>query len=172
MCLGLQVADHLGWEKLPASYRANLSSAALKDLSTFPADWPENEMVIGALAVPGTPGLNYGILFADLVAPLSRGNVTIVSADTSDLPVVNPNYLSSPTDQEVAVQIFRRLRALLNSPPFKPILVGEEVFPGVAVQTDEEILAALKASIGLAYHASCTCMFLLLVSPTWRWTFY
>ena len=114
-------------------------------------------MVIGALGVPGTPGLNYGVLFADLGAPLSRGNVTIVSADTTDLPIVNPNYLSSETDQEVAVQMFRRLRALLNSPSFAPILVGKEIFPGVAVQTDEEILASLKATIGPAYHASCTC---------------
>lgn len=114
-------------------------------------------MVIGALGVPGTPGVNYGILLAGLGAPLSRGNITIVSADTADLPVVNPNYLSSETDQEVAVQMFRRLRALLNSPSFAPILVGKEIVPGVAVETDEEILAFLKGSIGPAYHASCTC---------------
>ncbi|MCJ1397337.1 hypothetical protein MMC11_000529 [Xylographa trunciseda] len=150
-------ADFIGWEKLPASSRAALSPSALADLATFPYDWPENEMVIGALTVPGAPGLNYGLVFADLVAPLSRGTVTITSADTSDLPVVNSNYLSSPTDQEVAVQIFRRCRALLNSPAFKSILVGEEIFPGVGVQTDEEILESLKASIGPSYHASCTC---------------
>ena len=114
-------------------------------------------MVIGALAVPGAPGLNYGLIFADLVAPLSRGTVTLVSADTSDLPVVNSNYLSSSTDQEVAVQIFRRCRALLNSAAFKTILVGDEIFPGMGVQTDEEILESLKTSIGPSYHASCTC---------------
>ncbi|MCJ1378451.1 hypothetical protein MMC17_001550 [Xylographa soralifera] len=150
-------ADFIGWEKLPASSRAALSPSALADLATFPPDWPENEMVIGALAVPGAPGLNYGLVFADLVAPLSRGTVTIVSADTSDLPVVNSNYFSSSTDQEVAVQIFRRCRALLNSPAFMPILIGEEIFPGLGVQTDEDILESLKASIGPSYHASCTC---------------
>ncbi|MCJ1393615.1 hypothetical protein MMC18_006490 [Xylographa bjoerkii] len=150
-------ADFIGWEKLPASSRAALSPAALADLATFPPDWPENEMVIGALAVPGTPGLNHGLILADLVAPLSRGNVTIISADTSDLPVVNSNYLASLTDQEVAIQIFRRCRALLHSSAFQPILVGEEIFPGVAVQTDEQILEMLKASVGPSYHASCTC---------------
>ncbi|MCJ1315485.1 hypothetical protein MMC15_000805 [Xylographa vitiligo] len=150
-------ADFIGWEKLPAASRAALSPSALADLATFPPDWPENEMVIGALAVPGTPGFNYGLIFADLVAPLSRGTVTLVSADTSDLPVVNSNYLSSSTDQEVAVQIFRRCRALLNSAAFKTILVGDEIFPGMGVQTDEEILESLKTSIGPSYHASCTC---------------
>ena len=126
-------------------------------------------MVIAALAIPGTPGANYAIIDADLVAPLSRGNVTIVSANTADLPVFNPNYLSSPTDQEVAVQIFRRSRALLESPAFAPILIGEEIFPGPTVQTDEEILAFLREYIGPAYHASCSCEYLILNShkPSW-----
>ena len=114
-------------------------------------------MIIGALAVPGAPGANYGLVLSDIVAPLSRGNVTIVSADTRDLPVINPNYLSSTTDQEVAVQIVKRCRALLHSGAFSSILIGQELFPGPAVQTDEEILAFLKENISLAYHASCTC---------------
>ena len=146
-----------GWEKLPATSRSALSANALKDLSTFPADWPENEMVIAALAVPGEVGANYAVVFALMVAPLSRGSVTITSSDTSDLPIVNPNYLSSTTDQEVAVQLFRRLRALLQSPSFAPILVGEELYPGPAVQTDAEVLAWLKANMSPAYHAACTC---------------
>ncbi|MCJ1355090.1 MAG: hypothetical protein MMC33_005081 [Icmadophila ericetorum] len=150
-------ADFIGWEKLPPASRAKLSATALADLASFPADWPENEMVIAGLAIPGASGANYGIIDADLGAPLSRGNVTIISANTADLPVVNPNYLGSTTDQEVAVQIFRRCRALLQSPAFASILVGEELFPGPMVQTDEEILAALKEGVGPTYHASCTC---------------
>jgi len=30
--------NHLGWEKIPAAQRANLSAQALADLATFPAD--------------------------------------------------------------------------------------------------------------------------------------
>ena len=157
-------ADFIGWEKLPPSSRAHLSAHALQELARFPTDWPENEMVIGALPFPGTPGANYAIVFADLVAPLSRGNVTIVSADTAVLPVVNPNYLGARTDREVAVQMFRRCRALLGSPAFAPILVGEELVPGPAVQTDAEVLAFLMGGgVGPAYHASCSCTFSILV---------
>jgi len=65
--------------------------------------------------------------------------------------------MSHPTDQEVGIQAFKRMRALLEAEAFKPILVGEELFPGPAVQTDEEILATLKASGSPAYHASATC---------------
>ena len=34
---------YLGWEKLPDSYRGNLSASARADLAKFPADWPELE---------------------------------------------------------------------------------------------------------------------------------
>lgn len=33
--------DYIGWEKLPDTYRSNLSAAALADLARFPTDWPE-----------------------------------------------------------------------------------------------------------------------------------
>ncbi|KAG4035135.1 hypothetical protein MFRU_002g04790 [Monilinia fructicola] len=84
-------ADYIGWEKVPSPQRANLSANALNDLSQFPPDWPELEMVIGALAVPGVIGANYGLIFATVVAPLSRGFVSLISNDTSDLPKINPN---------------------------------------------------------------------------------
>ncbi|KAB8304231.1 hypothetical protein EYC80_003649 [Monilinia laxa] len=65
-------ADYIGWEKVPSPQRANLSANALHDLSTFPPDWPELEMVIGALPVPGVIGANYGLIFATISAPLSH----------------------------------------------------------------------------------------------------
>ncbi|KAI9648078.1 hypothetical protein NHQ30_002707 [Ciborinia camelliae] len=156
--LGLKADDEKpGWEKVPSPQRANLSARALADLSAFPSDWPELEMVIGALPVPGVIGANYGLIFATITAPLSRGFISLISNNTSDLPKINPNYLSHPTDQEVAVQTFKRMRQLLNAESFKPILVGEEIAPGLSVQTDAQILASLRASGSPAYHASCTC---------------
>jgi choline dehydrogenase len=156
--------DCIGWEKLPPASRANLSTAALADLATFPPDWPENELIISTLANPvGVVGQNYALVVGGLMTPLSRGNVTIISSDTSDLSVFNPNYLLSTTDQEVAVQMFRRARALLNSPAFASILIGEESVPGIAVQTDAEILAFLKTAVSPSYHPACSCKYKDLV---------
>ncbi|PQE16953.1 gmc oxidoreductase protein [Rutstroemia sp. NJR-2017a BBW] len=152
-------ADYIGWEKVPTPQRSNLTSNALADLSTFPADWPEVELLIGALPIPGVVGANYGLIAGNLVAPLSRGYVAITSNDTSDPPLINPNYLSHATDQGVAVQIFKRMRQLLNADAFKPILIGDEIAPGLSVQTDEQILESLRASASPAYHAACTCEF-------------
>ncbi|QSZ37565.1 hypothetical protein DSL72_008663 [Monilinia vaccinii-corymbosi] len=150
-------ADYIGWEKIPLPQRSNLSAQALADLLTFPPDWPELEMVIAALPIPGVVGANYGLILATLVAPLSRGFISLISNDTSDLPKINPNYLSHPTDQEVAVQTFKRMRQLLNADSFQPILIGEEIAPGLAVQTDAQILESLKASGSPAYHAFSIC---------------
>jgi choline dehydrogenase len=115
------------------------------------------ELLIGALPIPGVIGANYGLIAGNLVAPLSRGSVSITSNDTSDPPLINPDYLSHTTDQEVAVQIFKRMRQLLNTDAFRPILIGDEIAPGLGVQTDEQILESLRASASPAYHAACTC---------------
>jgi choline dehydrogenase len=44
--------DYLGWEKVP-QYYANLCSAAKRDLSAFPVDWPDLEYVVLSFN-PGT----------------------------------------------------------------------------------------------------------------------
>lgn len=158
-------SEFLGWEKIPASLRANFSEATSKALAEFPVDWPEIELIfLDAYAgyqidfLTGAP-LNdkmYASVSAGLTAPLSRGNVTINSTDTSDNPVVNLNLLSDPRDQEVAVQAFKRAREIFATKAMKPIVIGEEAFPGTNVTTDEEILDLIKQSALTIYHASAT----------------
>ena len=89
----------------------------------------------------------------------SRGNVTINSTDTADNPVLSVNWLLTSTDQQLAVQGFRRARVLSDS---FGIISGPEVAPGPAVQTDVQILEYLKETVGPSHHAVGTCKFLLL----------
>lgn len=115
------VCDYLGWEK---TLRNLLSSDAISALSNSPDSWPEIEY----LSAPGyvgnfqnlifqqpNEGYQYATILAALVAPLSRGNVTISSADASDNPIINPNWLTDPTDQAVAVAAFKRVRQAFAS---------------------------------------------------------
>jgi choline dehydrogenase len=98
--------DYIGWEKLPEPYRSNLSASARKDLAAYPADWPELEYEVSGAHLVGTNASDrYGTIITIPVTPLSRGWVNISSADTRDLPLVNPNQLSHPTDRELAVQV-------------------------------------------------------------------
>lgn len=158
-------SDFLGWEKIPKPLRANFSEATSKALAEFPADWPEIELFFPDAYVgnqfdllTGAPRDDklYASIATGLVAPLSRGNVTINSTDTSDNPVVSPNLLSDPRDQEVAIQAFRRAREIFATKALQPIIIGEEQYPGAKITTDEQILNLIQQSALSIFHASAT----------------
>jgi choline dehydrogenase len=97
-------------------------------------------------------------LAAALVAPLSRGNISISSADTSDQPLINPNWLTSTTDQQVAVAGYRRVRDIWNTQVMQEgVVIGPEYFPGLNVSTDDEILNIIRQSFNTVSHATSTC---------------
>lgn len=85
-------------------------------------------------------GYQYATILAALVAPLSRGNVSINSADTNVLPTINTAYLRSPTDQAVAIAAYKRVRLAFASSFMQQVVIGEEYYPGMQVATDKEIL--------------------------------
>lgn len=145
----------IGWEKIPNSLRSGMSKTTLTDLSRFPSDWPELELLpLAASAAPAADSDNYASVSIAILATTSRGNVTIRSADTNDNPVVSPNWLLTTTDQEIAVQGFKRARQIAKA---TSIVVGPEVFPGPQVQTDEQILEFIRQTLAPIHHASATC---------------
>lgn len=89
--------------------------------------------------------------------PFSRGNVTISSKNTNDYPIISPNWLLDPRDQEVAVAAFKRARAVFTNNATRPIVLGDEAFPGLNVSSDAEILDLIQRSAAASYHASATC---------------
>ena len=92
-----------------------------------------------------------------LVAPYSRGNVTINSANAADPPIINPNWLSDPRDQATVIAGYKRARQIFNTRAMAPVLIGKEYFPGAAVQSDAQILEVIRQSFTTVFHASCTC---------------
>ncbi|KAL8840971.1 MAG: hypothetical protein Q9176_003543 [Flavoplaca citrina] len=148
----------LGWENL-------LSSSNASRLFDFPADWPQIEY-LPASAASGNQsnfqtqdprdGFNYASILSALVAPLSRGTVSINSSNTADPPVIDPNWLTHPRDVQLAIAAFKRQRQLWaeylgNS------TIGEEYFPGPAVQSDAEILSFIRETLAPVWHAAATC---------------
>ncbi|CAL5867166.1 uncharacterized protein PFLUO_LOCUS1378 [Penicillium psychrofluorescens] len=158
--------DYIGFEKLPLSSRTGFSAVNEHDLAWFPADWPEIEYLAGSAFVGNfsdpfaqqpRDGYEYATIIASMVSPTSRGNVTIRSADTADLPVINPNWLATDTDQKVAVAAYKRIRAAFQSNAMAPVIIGLEYFPGPSVQTDADILEIIRNTVMTIYHAACTC---------------
>ena len=102
-------------------------------------------------------GYQYAFMLGVLVAPLSRGNVTLRSAQKSDLLIINPNWLASKTDQEMAIAIFRQIRQAFQSYAMAPVVIGKEYNLRKQVQSDQDILDYIKNNIMTIWHAACTC---------------
>ncbi|KAE8150939.1 hypothetical protein BDV25DRAFT_139372 [Aspergillus avenaceus] len=160
------VADYLAWEKIPENLRAKFSAQTVKDLAAFTSDWPEAEYISGAgymgnvsnlLTDQPKDGFQYASILGVLITPTSRGTVTLKSADTADLPIINPNWLATKSDQEVAIAMFKRIRQAFQSKEMAPAVIGDEYNPGSQVQTDEQILEFIKNNVMTLWHAACTC---------------
>ncbi|KAF3005607.1 hypothetical protein E8E13_002211 [Curvularia kusanoi] len=163
-------ADILGWEKLSklSSYRSNFSSETLAALEEFPDDWPEVEY-INADAYAGDftfpllqqplDGKKYVGILGAIVAPMSRGNVTLRSSNSLIKPAINPNWLSHPVDRELAVAWYRRMREVFATPDYESQLEkpGSEAYPGLDKDSDEEILEVIRDSAMTVWHAAGTC---------------
>ncbi|KAL8967475.1 MAG: hypothetical protein Q9183_002901 [Haloplaca sp. 2 TL-2023] len=155
----------LGWEKLPEPYRGMLSTETRRALDTnFAPDWPELEFlpVSGALGYQRNyqnedpkDGQNYASISTALVAPLSRGNISINSTRMTDHPLINPNWLSHPADVEIAIAAFKRQRDFWSK--LSNVTIGPEKIPGSSVQSDAEILGFIREALTPVWHAAGTC---------------
>jgi choline dehydrogenase len=92
-----------------------------------------------------------------IIAPSSRGIVTLASADPEDLPIIHPNWLADPADQELAVAAYKRAREAFHSEALAPIIDGEEVYPGASITNDKDILDKIRESVITLWHPACTC---------------
>ncbi|KAL4951723.1 hypothetical protein BDW69DRAFT_201274 [Aspergillus filifer] len=159
------VADFIAFERIPPAHRKEFSAETTKDLAQFPDDWPEVEYMSGAgyigsftelLSTQPKDGFQYGSILGVLITPTSRGNITLASADTSDAPIINPNWMTSKSDQEAAIAIFKRIREIFASEAMAPIIIGDEYYPGNGTQSNSEILDFIRKSVMTLWHPSCT----------------
>lgn len=88
--------------------------------------------------------------------PKSRGFVHVKSADPSQAPAIQFNYLQHQDDIEGFRACVRLTREIINQSAFDKYR-GEEIQPGKQVQTDEEIDAFVRRAVESAYHPSCSC---------------
>ncbi|EKT4467884.1 GMC family oxidoreductase N-terminal domain-containing protein [Pseudomonas putida] len=104
-----------------------------------------------------TPEKEHGFMLCTLpLRPRAKGQVHIVSKD----PTINARVVFDPLaderDRSELIAGFRFARKLAATPPLSDYAV-EETRPGLAVQSDAEILEAIRLLGGPAYHAAGTC---------------
>ena len=88
--------------------------------------------------------------------PGSRGRITLDSADPFDAPAIDPRCLTEPADMETLVEGVRRAREIARADAFEEYR-GEELWPGEAASTDEELEAHIREHSHTVYHPKGTC---------------
>lgn len=99
------------------------------------------------------PGFSIGFF---QLRPESRGYVHARTADASHDPVIEPRYLDRVEDRQAMLDALRLARSVMHQPGIAPF-VERETRPGLAVTSDEDLLAYIKQSGQTSFHPVGTC---------------
>ena len=71
--------------------------------------------------------------------------------------MIDPNWLSDPVDQKVAVIAFKQARSFFNTSAMRKVRTSNtEYSPGLSVSSDAAILDWYRKNLLTVWHASCT----------------
>ena len=88
--------------------------------------------------------------------PASRGFIEIQSPDATLQPRIVANVYSTADDVQEMLDAVKFIRKIAAQPAIAP-LIAEELRPGPAVVSDEQLIDDFRQRSGTVYHASCTC---------------
>lgn len=87
---------------------------------------------------------------------VSRGSVSLRSADPRVTPKILFNYMSHESDWDDFRRCIRLTREIIGQDAFKPYYKSE-IQPGVNVQSDDELNGFIREHVESAYHPCGTC---------------
>jgi choline dehydrogenase len=93
---------------------------------------------------------------AVVLHPESRGHVTLRSANPVDKPRIQLNILATDGDMATARRGVRLARRIYATAP-QSALIDREISPGLAVQSDADLDAYIRARAGVTQHPVGTC---------------
>lgn len=91
-----------------------------------------------------------------VLRPKSVGEVRLEADGTRNRLAIDHRFFSHEDDARTLVEGIKVARSILAGKPFEEIR-GQEMLPGKDVQTDDEILAYLRAEALTVYHPVGTC---------------
>jgi len=100
--------------------------------------------------------LGHGIsCHVDIIHPLSRGELTLASADPLAAPRIDPNFLGDERDLAVLLQGAKTQQAIIESPALDGWR-GKAMYP-VDARDDAALIADIRARADTQYHPVGTC---------------
>lgn len=86
----------------------------------------------------------------------SAGSIHIRSSNPLEPPKINFRFLETENDRQTAILAVRQARTIIDSEPMAAC-VGQELAPGKAVQSDEDILKFIRETGQITHHMVGTC---------------
>jgi choline dehydrogenase len=122
--------------------------------------FPDIQLTFMPIAIrPGTVrdvGCHSFQVHIDLLRPRSLGRIAIRSPDPAEAPAILFNYLADPQDRADLRTAVRLTREILAQPALRE-LRGEEINPGTAIGSDEQIDAWIRQGVETCYHPVGSC---------------
>jgi len=90
--------------------------------------------------------------------PESYGKLSLASSDPSVPPLLDFRFFTDPEGKDAALLVsgIKLAREIAKTEPFSEY-IGEEIFPGAHVTSDEEISYLARKASNTVYHAAGTC---------------
>jgi choline dehydrogenase-like flavoprotein len=154
----LNVAEYLLFRRGPLANNVFESAAFVKTVPGLAK--PDVQLVFqpAKRPAPSFPfPLGHGFASSPVgLYPRSRGRLTLASADPFAAPLIDPNLLAAPEDVQPLLRGMRLIRRVFASTAFAPYH-AHEVAPGSAAQSDEDLIAYVRAEAYTVHHPVSTC---------------
>ncbi|GKZ61387.1 hypothetical protein AnigIFM49718_008102 [Aspergillus niger] len=132
-------------------------NTTIPDLSQFPSDWPDIGIVSSPLGVNGDGNHNYADLVCIPMKPISKGTIKLRSKSMDDKPVLDPQWLKSPTDMDAAVAGLQYLLRLYGTNSMKPILDASGKPIDLESSNKDDLIKYVKNNYRTLNHQSASC---------------
>ena len=110
-----------------------------------------------ALPLPGLPTLDFGITaLVGTYTPRSRGSIALDPTSPDGDPLIDPAYVSDPSDIAALVGGVCLIRDVFAQEALSGFGI-QELFPGPDAATGEQLAAAVHAGVSSYYHPVGTC---------------
>ncbi|KAF5354793.1 hypothetical protein D9756_005765 [Leucocoprinus leucothites] len=152
--LSLAPSSQVGWLRLP-------DNSSIFQNITDPSAGPTSahyEFIFtdGFVSfVSEFPGGNFFTIFAVVVSPTSRGNITLNSTDPFDAPIINPNFYDTEFDIFTIREAIKAARTFMAAPSWDG-WIEDEFGAFKAAVTDEQIEQYARNTSDTINHVSCT----------------
>ena len=127
--------------------------------SNHSVDYPDIQLCVSPIAVDDKtwkPIQEHAFqIHIGLMQTFSRGHVKLADLNPLSDPIISANYLSDKRDIQAILNGIKIVRDLIKAPSFKE-LCGDEIFPGIKKQSDDELTEEIKNHLNTQWHLSGT----------------